>query len=153
MECYCCGQERDPSMMAALQCHDEIKVCRICIGWLMQHAGGADVTPTLPVSDMTVATRFYEAAGFDVEHYDDGFAFVHLNDQSVFDLDLSPETDPVTNGAGCYMIVGDVDGWHERLAGAGLPVTAVEDQPWGMHEFTLTDPSGNHIRIGQSTNT
>ena len=29
-------------------------------------------------------------------------------------------------------------------------MTAIEDMPWGMHEFTLTDPSGNHIRIGRS---
>jgi uncharacterized glyoxalase superfamily protein PhnB len=151
MECACCGQERDPSMMAALQCHDEIKVCRICVGWLHQHAGGADVTPTLPVSDMAAATRFYEAAGFRVEPYDDGFAFVHLGDQSVFDLDLNRAVDPSTNGAGCYMIVADVDGWHARLVAAGLPVTPVADQPWGMHEFTLADPSGNHIRIGMST--
>src|SRR6266566_10042557 len=102
MECYCCGQERDQSMMAALACHDEIKICRICIGWLMQRAGGADVTPTLPVADMDAATRFYEAAGFTVRRYDDGFAFVHLDDQSVFDLDLIADTDPARNGAGCY---------------------------------------------------
>ena len=137
--------------MTALQCRDDVHLCRPCIAWLMRRAGGADVTPTLPVSDMTAATSFYEAAGFDVEHYDDGFAFVHLNDQSVFDLDLKPDIDPTTNGAGCYMIVAYVNGWHERLVAAGLPVTAVEDQPWNMHEFTLTDPSGNHIRIGQPT--
>jgi uncharacterized glyoxalase superfamily protein PhnB len=137
--------------MATLGHRDDVQLCRTCIGWLTRHAGGADVTPTLPVSDMTAATRFYEAAGFTVEHYDDGFAFVHLNDQSVFDLDLKPDTDPATNGAGCYMILADVDGWHERLVAAGLPVTALEDQPWNMHEFTLTDPSGNHIRIGQPT--
>ena len=137
--------------MAALQCHDEIKVCRICVGWLMRQTGGAEVTPTLPVADMSAATRFYESAGFSVERYDDGFAFVHLDDQSVFDLDLNPAIEASTNGAGCYMIVTDVDGWHDRLVAAGLPVTSIEDQPWGMHEFTLTDPSGNHIRIGKST--
>lgn len=27
-------------------------------------------------------------------------------------------------------------------------VTPIGDQPWGMREFTLTDPSGNHLRIG-----
>lgn len=31
-----------------------------------------------------------------------------------------------------------------------LQVTAVEDMPWRMHEFTLTDPSGNTIRVGRS---
>jgi hypothetical protein len=139
--------------MATLGQRDDIQICRTCIGWLMLRAGGADVTPTLPVADIAGATRFYEAAGFTVELYDDGFAFVHLNDQSVFDLDLKPDTNAATNGAGCYMIVGDVDGWHERLVAAGLPVTAIEDQPWNMHEFTLTDPSGNHIRIGRPTDT
>jgi hypothetical protein len=32
-------------------------------------------------------------------------------------------------------------------------VTAVEDKEWGMHEFTLTDPSGNSIRVGQNITT
>jgi len=98
---------------------------------------------------MAVAVDFYEAAGLGVKKYDDGFAFVGLNDQHVFDVDLKPALSPETNGAGCYIVLDDVDGWHDRLVSAGLPVTAVEDMPWGMHEFTLTDPSGNHIRIGQ----
>jgi hypothetical protein len=32
----------------------------------------------------------------------------------------------------------------------GLAVTPVEDMPRGTHEFTLTDPSGNHLRIGRN---
>jgi predicted enzyme related to lactoylglutathione lyase len=137
-------------MVAALRCHDDIKICRICIGWLMPRAGGIDVTPTLPVSDMSRAIQFYETAGFDVEPYDDGFAFVELSDQSAFFLALNPAADPATNGAGCYIVVQDVDGWHDRLVADGLPATAVEDMPWGMREFTLSDPSGNHIRVGRS---
>ena len=138
-------------MVTSLRCHDEIKVCRICVGWLNHRVGGIDVTPTLPVADMDDAVRFCEAAGFDVERYDGGFAFVHLNDQSVFDLDLAAGMTPETNHAGCYIISADVDGWHARLVTAGLQVTSVEDMPWGMHEFTLTDPSGNHLRIGKNT--
>lgn len=137
-------------MVASLQCHDEIKICRLCIGWLNQRAGGVDVTPTLPVTDMDAAVRFCEAAGFDVHLYDDGFAFVHLNDQSVFDLDLIADMAPQGNHAGCYIITSDVDDWHARLVEAGLHVTSIEDMPWGMHEFTLTDPSGNNIRVGRN---
>ena len=33
---------------------------------------------------------------------------------------------------------------------ADLPVTPIADQPWGMREFTLIDPSGNHVRIGRT---
>jgi hypothetical protein len=140
-------------MVAALMCHDDVKVCRICIGWLMGRAGGIDVTPTLPVADMVEAVRFCEAAGFDVEQYDDGFAFVHFNDQSVFDLDLAAGLDPATNHAGCYIITDEVDERHARFVDAGLQVTPVEDMPWGMHEFTLTDRSGNNIRVGRSVAT
>src|SRR5262245_22707826 len=107
------------------------------------------LTPTLPVVDMNAATEFYERAGFAIRRYDDGFASVSLNDQSVFDLDLNEKTSSDTNGAGCYMITDDADAWHQRFAAAALPVTPIEDMPWGMHEFTLTDPSGNNVRIGR----
>jgi acetyl esterase/lipase len=114
-------------------------------------AGGIDVTPTLPVSDMDDAVRFCEAAGFDVEPYDDGFAFVHLQDRSVFDLDLVAGMNPSTNHAGCNILTADVNDWHDRLAAAGLPVTPVEDMPWGMHEFTFTGPSGSNTFASVAT--
>ena len=40
---------------------------------------------------------------------------------------------------------------HRHLEAAGLPVSDVRDEPWGMREFTLTDPFQNNIRIGRST--
>jgi uncharacterized glyoxalase superfamily protein PhnB len=150
VKCSCCGEERDDSMVASLHCHDEIKICRVCVGWLNQRVGGIDVTPTLPVTNMDDAVQFCEVAGFDVQRHDDGFAFVHLDDQSVFDLDLVEDMDPLSNHAGCYIITSDVDDWHARLVTAGLQVTSIEDMPWGMHEFTLTDRSGNNIRVGRT---
>jgi uncharacterized glyoxalase superfamily protein PhnB len=152
MECYCCGEDRDPAAMAALACHDDIKVCRVCIGWLRSQAGVPDSTPILPVRDIDEALAFYDRAGFEGHAYEGGgFAFIERNDESVFDLDHVAHVDPSTNGAGCYLIVPDVENWHAQLQASGLPVTALEDQPWGMREFTLTDPSGNHVRIGKST--
>ena len=56
---------------------------------------------------MSEARRFCEAAGFDVELYDDGFGFVRDNDQSLFDLDRVDGLDPSTNHAGCYIITGE----------------------------------------------
>ncbi len=51
---------------------------------------------------------------------------------------------------GCHIITDDVDDWHARFDAAGLHVTPIEDMPWGMYEFTLSDPSGNHIRVEAS---
>ena len=151
MQCSCCGQERE--RLVALQCHDDVKVCPVCIGWLRSKSGVLDVTPILPVRDMAEAIAFYQAAGFTTREYESGggYTFVHYDDDSVFDLDLAePPLDSAANAAGCYVIVPDVDDWHARLTAAGLPVTALADQPWGMREFTLSDPSGNHLRIGRS---
>lgn len=136
-----------------LLCHDEVKVCRICIGWLRSNAGVIDSTPILPVQDMDTAVGFYERAGFEVQPYEGGgYAFVHFDDESVFDLDLAePTLDRAANKAGCYLITGDADAWHARLTNDALPVSALEAKPWGMTEFTLTDPDGNTIRIGRAS--
>jgi hypothetical protein len=150
MRCSCCGQERDEAVLTALHCDDSVQLCRDCIGWLRQRAGVVDVTPILPVADMDAAVQFCEAAGFEVRRYDDGYAFAQLDGQSVFDLDLVAEMDPASNHAGCYLITPDADAWHVRLVVAQLPVSGIEDQPWGMREFTLTGPSGCSIRIGRS---
>ena len=152
MECSCCGEQRDESMVTSLRCHDEIKVCRACVGWLHGRVGAIDVTPTLPVVDMDEASRFCEAAGFDVERYDAGFAFVHLDEQSVFDLHVVPDDGrrrPITPAATSSPATSTAGMSASRPP--GLRVTAVEDMPWGMHEFTLSDPSGNTIRIGRTT--
>jgi hypothetical protein len=151
VKCYCCGEERDVAMLAPLLCHDEIKICRVCVGWLMRRTGGVDVTPTLPVREMNEATRFCETAGFDVEPDDDGFAFVHLNDQSVFDLDHIEDSilrriTPAATSSPTTWTTGT----------SGSPPPSCRSAPsrtcrGGMHEFTLTDPSGNNIRIGRST--
>lgn len=150
MECFCCGEDRDPSRVAALTCHEAVKVCRDCVGGLRSQLGVPDSTPILPVRNVGRATAFYEAAGFDVRPYDDGFAFVSYADESVFDLDLAEQIDPETNGAGCFIIVPNADAWHGVMGERGLPVSSIEDMPWAMREFTLTDPDGNHIRIGHS---
>ncbi len=153
MNCSCCGEDKPT---AALRSREDVELCRDCVEWLLGRVGVTS-TPTLPVAAIAEAVSFYERAGFRVRIYRDehddggeGFAFVDFDGQSVFDLDAAPDLDITANRAGCYLITGDADAWHARMADAGLPVTALADQPWGMPEFTLTDPSGNRVRIGRS---
>jgi uncharacterized glyoxalase superfamily protein PhnB len=152
MKCSCCGQS--DRALAVLPSRDDIHLCRDCLEW-MHGQVGIDSTPTLPVVELTEAVSFYERAGFGVRVYvedehepGEGFAFVDFDGQSVFDLDVT-EIDPGRNGAGCFLIVQDPDAWHARMTTDGLPVTPIADQPWGMREFTLTDPFGNKVRIGR----
>jgi len=50
--------------------------------------------------------------------------------------------------------VQDADALYREFASLGLPseglphLTAPDDEPWGMREFTLKDPAGNLIRVG-----
>jgi hypothetical protein len=83
MACACCGTERET---VSLPSGDDLRVCRQCLGWLVERAGVSS-TPTLPVLDMDEAVAFYERAGFDVRRYIDdtgdpgGFAFVTYDDE------------------------------------------------------------------------
>jgi hydroxymethylpyrimidine/phosphomethylpyrimidine kinase len=137
-----------------LPSREDLQLCRDCVEWLVGQVGVTS-TPTLPVVDLPDAVAFYERAGCGVRVYragdgePGGFAFVDYDGQSVFDLDVVA-IDPARNGAGCYLIVKDADDWHARMTADGLPVTPIADQPWGMREFTLTDPFGNSVRIGRS---
>lgn len=150
MSCACCGADK-PTV--ALPSRDDVALCRHCVGWLAGQLGVTS-TPTLPVANLREAVTFYERAGFGVRVYSDGtyaepgFAFVDYDGESVFDLDAVGDLDPATNHAGCYLIVSDADAWHRKMTEAGLSVTAIANQPWGMREFALNDPSGNHVRIG-----
>ncbi len=150
MVCSCCGEERD--RLAPLRCHADVQVCHVCVGWLRSKLGVVDSTPILPVLDMEASVAFYEAAGFEVRQYDGGYVFVSVDDEGVFDLDrVDKPFSAASNGAGCYLIVSDVDEWHRRLSALDLPVTSLADEPWGMREFAVQDPNGNNIRIGHPT--
>jgi catechol 2,3-dioxygenase-like lactoylglutathione lyase family enzyme len=104
--------------------------------------------PILPVRDLDEAGAFWTRAGVVVQRYDDGYAFVLAGGEELVHLAVHPGMDPDANLAACYVHVGNVQGWHDRLADAGLPVTPVRDEPWGMTEFSVRDPSGNLVRVG-----
>ena len=103
-----------------------------------------------PVADMDEAVAFYEALGFEVERYDDGYAWVRHLGAEVLHLARAPDLDPASNHAAGYWHVLDVDHWHERFAAAESARGEIVSQPWGMREFRLTDPSGNLLRVGEN---
>jgi len=105
--------------------------------------------PILPVRELAEARGLWTSAGLTVEDYSDGYAFVLSDGREIVHLEVQPSLDPATNPSACYIHVDDVHGWHDRLAAAGLPVTPVRDEPWGMAEFSVRDPSGNLVRVGR----
>jgi predicted enzyme related to lactoylglutathione lyase len=109
------------------------------------------VQPILPVVDMADAIEFYRQLGFAVTSYDADYAWVQHCGWELFHLRHIGDLDPSTNVTAAYLHVGDVDAWHGAMAGAagGGVVGVPETMPWGLREFSFSDPSGNTIRVGQ----
>ena len=105
--------------------------------------------PILPVRDLTEADGFWSRVpGVTLERYDEAYAFVMVRGHEVAHLVVVPGLDPASNHAATYLHVPDVDSWHAELDRAGVPVTPLRDEPWGMREASTADPSGNLLRFG-----
>ncbi|MEM9132846.1 MAG: VOC family protein [Actinomycetota bacterium] len=118
---------------------------------MAENPGTAIVMKTIfPVADMAEAVAFYRSLGFAVEQYDDGYAWVTHRGGEILHLGRVDTLDAAANHASAYVHVQDADAWHAGWTSDGIAATEVIDQPWGMREFTLTDPAGNLLRVGQN---
>jgi catechol 2,3-dioxygenase-like lactoylglutathione lyase family enzyme len=112
--------------------------------------------PILPARNLDETRTFYEKLGFvprwgargpwEYEIVSRGRLVVHFF--------AEPELTPTENDASCYWRVKDADRLYQEFTALNLPsegiprLTAPVDQPWGMREFALVDPSGNLVRVG-----
>lgn len=103
-----------------------------------------------PVADMAAASGFYRSLGFLVDSYDEGYGWVSHRGEELLHLALVSDLDRGANRAAGYLHVQDALDWHRAWASAGVTVSPIEDQPWGMREFSLHDPDRNLLRIGQN---
>ncbi len=146
--CFCCEREYPEDELDRLRARAEIGVCAGCLTWLLSRRDPAMVraVPVLATPDLAASDAFWTAAGFGVERY--GADFAAAEHEGV-ELHLVAATADRDRGA-AYLHVGDVDQVHAAWTAAGLPVSPVRDEPWGMREFHVVDPGGNRVRVGRS---
>lgn len=112
--------------------------------------------PILPSRNLAETRAFYQRLGFDSWHNGRGPWEYEIFSRGHFVVHFfaEPGVVPGENETSCYWRVRDADRLYREFAALALPVegiprlTAPVDQPWGMREFTLVDPSGNLVRIG-----
>lgn len=105
--------------------------------------------PILPVEDMAEASDFYQRLGFQVEAYDDGYAWVRHCGWEWVHLRAVDSVDG--NRASAYLHVEDADAWYGAMgesSGDTIDLAEPSDTPWGKREFSFADPAGNLIRLG-----
>jgi catechol 2,3-dioxygenase-like lactoylglutathione lyase family enzyme len=119
--------------------------------------------PILPCRSIDATLEFYAHLGFEVAYRQERpntYAAIVRGGIELQFFVLKP-LEPDANWSTCYVVVDDVDRLYEamteglraatgKVATRGYPrIGALRDMSYGVRQFVVVDPSGNHIRIGQ----
>lgn len=108
----------------------------------------------VPASDLGRSKQFYLALGFEIPWSDGSLAYVR-HGQASFLLQAFDRPAFIANFQ-MHLLVENVDDWHAQVQATdvagrfAVKVGPLEDQPWGMRDFVLFDPSGVLWRIAQN---
>lgn len=115
------------------------------------HSAKHGFDPIFPITDMGRSIRHYEALGFEVQRYDEEYAFATLPVHGCIHLALQKEHyDPKVSAAAAYLHVEDADELASKWR-AGCPHGDTRDPvntDYGLREGAHLDPDNNLIRFG-----
>ena len=121
----------------------------------MANLNAIEIKAFVPARDFELSKRFYRDVGFTMASDGDGVAYFHLGNCAF--LLQNFHVPAATDNFMMHLLVEDVNAWHAQLASAaiaqryGVKIGPLEDQPWGMRDFVLFDPSGVLWRVAQNT--
>lgn len=105
----------------------------------------------VPCHDLDASEAFYRRLGFDLDS--DYGHYRILADGKGWHLHLThcPGWPPriEDNPFGLYLYVEDIDAVADRVRDLIIEPGAPHLKPWGMIEFSLSDPSGVLVRVGK----
>ena len=104
------------------------------------------VDPIFVVSDVASAVTQYELLGFEISHYDAGYAFAQ-RDNLTLHLAGADETES-PGGGSLYLHVDDAEKLADEWRAAGVEFVEPQDKEWGKYEGSHRDADGNLIRFG-----
>ena len=113
-----------------------------------------EIKAFVPAHDFELSKQFYQKLGFTVAFSSDEIAYLHHGNCSFLLQNFY-----VTEHANQFMmhlLVEQVDDWWQHVQDSGLieqfatRTVAPQNQPWGMRDFVLIDPSGVLWRIAQN---
>jgi hypothetical protein len=102
------------------------------------------LTAILPCNDLNLSEAFYARLGFSHRDGDDDYRMLSNGRGGELHLNAAVESwlIPGRNPFGLYLYVENVDELAERMG------CVAEDKPWGMYEFSLSDPDETLVRVG-----
>ena len=114
-----------------------------------------EIKAFVPAKDFSLSKQFYQDLGFTMASDGGGIAYFHFEHVSFLLQDFCAES--LAENFMMHLLVEDVAAWWDQVQASGVvakygvKLTEMEDQPWRMRDFCLTDPSGVLWRIAQNT--
>ena len=111
------------------------------------------VSPFLASEDLPVSLAFYlDKLGFTLAWEWGQPAELAAVCRDEVELTLASRADAKPDGISrLYLHIDGIDDYHAQLLAAGVAITvAIADRPYGMRDFSVTDPAGNVLCFGQA---
>ena len=114
-----------------------------------------EIKAFVPAVDYARSKDFYTAIGFICASDEGDVAYFHRGECAFLLQNFNVPAH--TANFMMHLLVENVDDWHRHLADEriaerfGVRIGPLEDQPWGMRDFALFDPSGVLWRIAMNT--
>ena len=113
-----------------------------------------EIKAFVPAKDFELSKRFYESIGFEMSSQFGDVAYFKFGSCAFLLQDFYEPAH--SKNFVMHLLVQEIDSWHKHLLDAGVErtfgakVTDIQQQPWGMFEFFMLDPSGVLWRIAQA---
>jgi catechol 2,3-dioxygenase-like lactoylglutathione lyase family enzyme len=122
---------------------DPRRLLRRRIGRSRGQATALRAVPVLSSSDLDRTGAYYASLGFRQVERHEHYLVMHSGGSELH-FSSRPDTPAVV----AFLQVVDAGALWKRLRSDGVAgLGPVQDQPWGLREFVVTDPDGNRVRI------
>ncbi len=119
----------------------------------MAHIQFHSVSPFLATEDLPTTLAFYlDKLGFALAWEWGEPTDLAAVCRDEVELTLASRADAKPGGISrLYLHIDGIDSYHAQLQSAGVAITvAIADRPYGMRDFSVTDPAGNVLCFGQA---
>lgn len=120
----------------------------------MANLNTVEIKAFVPTKDFARSKAFYQALGMRMASDSDGVAYFHHGNTSFLLQDYYVAE--LAENLMMHLLVEDVEAWWQQVLASGVAedfgvrLVPPQDQPWGMRDFVLFDPSGVLWRIAQN---
>ena len=120
----------------------------------MSNLNTVELKAFIPSKDFNISKQFYTDLGFIKASDQGGVAYFCCGNCSFLLQDFYNQS--LAENLMMHLLVEDIESWHKQIISSGVAdkygvtISKIINQPWGMLDFVVHDPSGVLWRFGQN---